>query len=150
MPDKISISTIAKTIALMITIMAGIYGSMSFIDSRVEKIVNDEQFIRKVASYVRPYIIFDEKGSVFMDGGAMQYLEKPPEVVTKDRGDYQISISPKAYLAQAPLIESIGLTIFHISSKRGHGLQWIYELKALFKSGADINEPERFRLEILK
>ncbi|MBW8042278.1 MAG: hypothetical protein FVQ85_20080 [Planctomycetes bacterium] len=150
MPDKISVSTIMKTMVLIFAVLSGIYGSIRFIDSRIEKIVNDEQFIRKVASYVRPYITFDENESILIDGGAMQHLESIPKVSKKDK-NYQIIITPKDYLAHAPLIETFGLSRYDILSKRGRGFQWIYDLHYLGRTvGVEEHPTICFRLEILR
>ena len=47
----------------LLTVFALIYAFQAYLDNRVKNIINDEDFIRKVASNVRPYVIFDEKGS---------------------------------------------------------------------------------------
>ncbi len=154
MPDKISTLTIMKTIALIIVVVAGIYGSIQFIDVRIEHAVNDEQFIRRISSHVRPYVIFDVNESILVDGGAMQYLEKiEVEKGTKD-GDITpvtIVVTPIRHLAYPPLIEKLGAGRFiHTPNpKRGTGHQWIYdELEVVHWETDKI--PVCFRLEILK
>lgn len=152
MSDKISVSTIMKTMVLIFAVLSGIYGSIRFIDSRIEKIVNDEQFILKVASYVRPYITFDVNGSVLVDGGAMYYLQQPPQVETVSKGQYHIIVTPKAYLAHAPMIETIGSANFLITSERGKGFEWNYDVQWLGGVVDDDGKPFLlyFRLEIIR
>ena len=82
MPDKKPISTvmIVKSIlaiaASLVASASVIYGCILFIDSRIEHATNDEQFIIRVSSHVRPYVIFDVNSSILVDGGAMEYLEE--------------------------------------------------------------------------
>jgi len=150
-----------KTIALIIVVVAGIYGSIQFIDVRIEHAVNDEQFIRRVSSHVRPYVIFDVNSSILVDGGAMQYLERiEVEHGTRDVATPQgkvatptlkIVLTPTQHLAYAPLIEKLGAgrLIYTPNPKRGTGHQWIYdELEVVHWE--DDKVPLHFRLEILK
>ena len=60
------------------------------IDSRIEQAINDEQFIRRVSSHVRPYVIFDVNSSILVDGGATQYLEK----IEVEKGTKNASLMP--------------------------------------------------------
>ncbi len=96
----------------IVTAVAAIAGINSYLDSRIERVVNDEHFIRRVSSQVRPYVIFDAT-TIHNDGGAMEYLEEMPEVeVTgqtyenvnpeeKHDSHLEIRITPKGYLAHA-------------------------------------------------
>ena len=155
MPDKISTSTIMKTIALIIAVVASIYGSIQFIDIRIEHAVNDEQFIRRLSSHVRPYVIFDVSSSILVDGGAMQYLEKiEVEETGKKDGTIlpiKIVVTPTRHLAYPPLIEKLGAgRLIHTPNpKRGTGHQWIYAGLEVVHWETD-KTPISFRLEILK
>ena len=155
MSDEISASTIMKTIALIIAVVVGIYGSIQFIDVRIEHAVNDEQFIRRVSSHVRPYVIFDVNSSILVDGGAMQYLEKiEVEETGKKDGTIlpiKIVVTPTHHLTYPPLVEKLGAGRFiHTPNpKRGTGHQWIYAELEVSHWEAD-KTPISFRLEILK
>ena len=154
MPDKISVSTIMKAIVLIIAVVSGIYGSIHFIDVRIEHAVNDEQFIRRVSSHVRPYVIFDVSSSILVDGGAMQYLEKieVKETGTRDSTiPIKIVVIPTHHLAYPPLIEKLGAgrLILTPNPKRGTGHQWIYDELDVVHWEED-KTPISFRLEILK
>lgn len=161
MPDKISTSTIMKTVVLVIALVVGIYGSIQFIDNRIEHAVNDEQFIRRVSSHVRPYVIFDAT-TIYKDGGAMEYLEEIEVEVTgqmyenvspEDKHDthLEITITPKQYLAHAPLIEPLGglRSMIVYDGKRSTKYQWVYQLLIRPPYGGDI-QTQKFRLEILR
>jgi len=69
------VKSILAIVASLVASASVIYGCILFIDSRIEHATNDEQFIRRVSSHVRPYVIFDVNSSILVDGGAMQYLE---------------------------------------------------------------------------
>lgn len=158
MEKRISVLTILTTIGVIIVIVSGIYTLGQYVDNRIKHTVNDEQFIKKVASHVRPYVIFDENETIHVDGGAMQYLEKieVEQVVRKAEEQslpgFNIIITPKSHLAYAPLLETITPTMFYVTHKRGSHHQWIYELTAGWTvEGPDgEKEPSRFRLEILR
>ena len=161
MPDKKPTSTVMKSILLIIAFASSIYGSIRFIDSRIEHATNDEQFIRRVSSHVRPYVIFDVNSSILVDGGAMQSLERiEVEHGTRDLDTPQgkvatptlkIVITPTRHLAYAPLIEKLGAgRLIHTPNpQRGTGHQWIYDELEVVHWESD-KTPVRFRLEILK
>lgn len=162
MPQKEKPTLIARNdIFLIIAVLSAMFLVNTSIDSRIEDAVNDEQFIRRVSSHVRPYVIFDVNSSILVDGGAMQSLERIE--VEHGTGDVdtpqgkvatptlRIVVTPTHHLAYAPLIEKLGTgRLIHTPNpKRGPGHQWIYdELKVLH--WGDANVPLRFRLEILK
>ena len=155
MGKQISISNYLKTILVIIGVVGGIYAFVQFIDFRIEHTVNNEQFIKKVSSHVRPFVIFDENETIFVDGGAMQYLDKiEVEQVMRREGSYpglNIIITPKSHLTYAPLLETFAPTMYNVTYKRGSQHQWIYKLTAELTLGPDDEkEPSRFRLEILR
>ena len=155
MPDKKPTSTvmIIKGILLIAAFAGVIYGCIRFIDSRIERIVNDEHFIRKVASHIRPFVIFDEKESILVDGGAMQYIENIEIVFNEDNKITETIITPKVHLPIAPILESLDEE-FAITSKRGKKFQWIYEMGSIdtmaLESSAIRSGINRFRIEIIK
>lgn len=156
MPDKKPASTVVSmTTILQIAGLVGVlYGCMRFIDSRIEHAINDEQLIKKIASHVRPYVVFDENGSVLVDGGAMQYLEEI-EVgkLTEDDFTIEVTVTPKDHLANAPLIEALSKYEIFAVPERGRGHQWIYKMRieVVRDSGRGEHlQPARFRLEILR
>lgn len=124
------------------------------IDSRIEQAINDEQFIRRVSSHVRPYVIFDVNSSILVDGGAMQYLEKIEVEQTGPQDGtipIKIVVTPTHHLAYPPLVEKLGAgRLIHTPNpKRGTGHQWIYAGLEVVHWETD-KTPISFRLEILK
>jgi hypothetical protein len=158
MEERISVSKILKFFGVIIVIGGFLYGAMQYIDQRIKHSMNDERFIKKVASHVRPYVIFDVNETIHVDGGAMQYLEKiEVKIVARKEKEtglprLDIIITPKNHLAYAPVLETMSLTTFYVAHKRGSRHQWIYELTATSRivGPSDEVELERFRLEILR
>ena len=159
---KSSFRTVCENVAAIIGILVAVFGVVEFIDWRIERAINDEQFMRKVASNIRPYVIFDVDESILVDGGAMQYLEqicveikgetwenaKPEE---KYVYNLKIIVIPKSFLVHAPLIEPLsGLrSIIIYDGERGPGYQWTYEVLIRPPYGGDI-KTQKFRLEVLR
>lgn len=150
-----AISVILAVIVSLITIVGGIYGLSRYIDSRIEHFVNDPKFIRKISTNIRPYVIFDENETIHVDMGAMQYLEKiEVDASLKNKqfdAKLKIIATPKEHLAYAPLMENLSIENIQIPlPERGRGHQWIYNLYLLDRFGGGVQEPMRFRLEILR
>ncbi|MHC4171790.1 MAG: hypothetical protein ACYTBX_08590 [Planctomycetota bacterium] len=103
---------LALSIAVILPV---VFGILEFLDWRIRDAMNDEQFIRKVASHVRPYVIFDANDAIHVNGGAMQYLEKiEVEIGTREGSivPVKINITPKHHLSYPPLIETLGAERF--------------------------------------
>ncbi len=141
-------------LATLFAIIAGLYALPKVIDSHIDKAINNTEFIRKIASHVRPYMIIDSKGSVLVDDGAMQYLQRPPLIKhdAEDENRYNIVLTPKNFLAHPPLIEMMRPFVGYTKSERGSGLDWHYESYIGISVGEEI-EPEpvpKFRIEIIR
>ncbi len=140
----------------VLAIIAGLYALPKFIDSRIDKAINNTEFVRKIASHVRPYIIFDTNETILLDRGGWQYLKEKPKVIFADKdleGDFQVIVTPKDCLHQAPLIESLCTCEFIISWQRGKGFEWIYYLdfvEATIHWEEGKNPLHKFRLEIIR
>ncbi len=156
-----SLKAFMVIVGAIIAAIAAIAGINSYLDSRIERVVNDEQFIRKVSSQVRPYVIFDAT-TIHKDGGAMEYLEEIEVEVTgqtyknvnpEEKHDYllEITITPKQYLAHAPLIEPLGglRSMIIYDGERSTKYQWVYTVLVRPPYGGDI-KTQKFRLEILR
>lgn len=145
-----------STLGWLIAIIVAIVSFNQCIDSRINSAMNDEGFIRKIASHVRPYIICDSNETILVDGGAMQYLQGPPKIIFNKKNPEDgllMVVTPKDYLHQAPLIDSLCLCNFLISSQRGKGLEWNYDMEYLggVQHWEDDEKPvHKFRLEIIR
>jgi len=132
------------------TIVAAIYGIIQFIDWRIERKIHEEPFLRKISASLRPMVIFDENGSILLDQGAMEVLEKIE--VLRPAGDgnvpTEILIHPKRHLANAPLLQTLENELIDIAVSRGKGYEWRYQLEYQMFDHV-VTEKRRFRLEVL-
>ena len=136
-----------KNFFWLLGIFALFYALNIYIDQRVEKKINDPQVIQKIVAKVRPAIIFDLKGSIINDMGGMQYIEDIHVEVT-DQHLCKIVVTPKAYMAQAPILTSMDEeNQYLISIKRSLKFNWEYTLEVVV--GVGIKESSHFRLEVL-
>jgi hypothetical protein len=148
---------------LFIGIVGAIIGAASMYFSLVNRIntvvelkLSDENYMNKLISNLRPYVIFDQNESVIIDAGAMEYIDsiKVNGVITdlsdgrKVKRPKEIIISPKKFLALEPSLQSYD-EHYEIRQKRGQKFDIIYEL---VEGGVFMQESSqyRFRLEIIK
>jgi hypothetical protein len=132
----------------VIAVIGGIYGFMVFIDKRIENRIRDDAFLRKLASAIRPSVIFDHNGSVLIDQGAMHFIEAI-YIELDEPGPYpkRIVIQPKQHLPYAPLLTPLESDMANISTSRGKKHDWVYTLDYFMTS--DERETLRYRLEII-
>ena len=139
---------------VLIGTLAAVFALDSYIDYKVDRKLQDEALLQKVASYVRPALIFDTEGRVLFDMGAWQYLQgidvqrsKNPLVPEK------VVITPKNYLRNPPLLTTVEMWQFNIKSSRGKGITWEYTFERgvflPFITEGREQQPPRFRLEIV-
>ncbi|MCH8011277.1 MAG: hypothetical protein IIA61_04910 [Candidatus Marinimicrobia bacterium] len=149
--DKRKLTTleIMKVFAGIVLTLAALYGVYSYIDWRIERKINNPEFIRKISSNIRPSVVFDSRQSIEIDLGAMQFIEKIEVIPSKDpRFPKKIVVSPKEYLAHAPFLTTLDETEFAIMVERGQKFDWVYHL-AISEYLGNIKKT-RFRLEIVK
>jgi hypothetical protein len=97
-----------KNIGMILGVIVSILVVIGLMDKRIENKLHDPEFISKVADEVKlPFVIFDENNSIVVDNGAMNIIEKI-SINRKDRRSIsEIIITPKKYLAIAPILESL-------------------------------------------
>lgn len=141
---------VVEVFSVLVLLVGGIYGLTSFIDSRIKSVVTDESYVRRIASEVRPSVIFDSKGSILFDQGAMRYLDEI-EVVggTNFLQNFPVRIvlKPKQYLPQPPLLTCLEDISLVVKPERGPKFDWVYPLET---SGGTELPVYRFRMEILQ
>jgi len=142
-------------LATLFGIVGGFFILIQVVDWRIKTTVYNEEFVRKVASHVRPYMIIDPKGTVLVEGGAKQYLQRLPLITNdgKKYPRYYIVLTPKNFLALPPLIEIMSPFGGGVKSERGSGLDWNYEvyIGGSFTDNENEIEPVlKFRIEIIR
>jgi len=139
----------SSKILLILLLISYLVGFHYYVNYKVDKKINDPEFLLELSAKVRPALIFDANGTVHADMGARELIE-PINVAKKGKhaDDLQITITPKKHLAYPPLIETINLFSFTQEVRRGKDNQWVYDLT---QTGCtDCEKVPRFRLEILK
>jgi hypothetical protein len=139
-------------------VVGAFYGIVSFIDSRIEKKLTDETTLRRVASMVRPSCIFDEKGSVIFDSGAMQAVESINLQFTDKKDEFLsklpriITVKFNKHLAYPPILSVLDSYEVYVGEERGPMFEWIFTIGY---SGGVVSDQKtfgtrcRYRLEIL-
>lgn len=146
------IGAIVTVIALIFTITSSIISSL---DKKIEAKISDPNFIKKLAKEIQlPFLVFDENNVVLSDVGGYELLESF-EVIKNEKGDISaIRITPKSYLAMAPILENIGTNMNFLEPKRIENISWLFEVDTGyggFLVTESYKEPIRkFRLTIIK
>ena len=134
---------------LIIGLIAGAIAVFGFTDSRVAKIKEDPNFMQEVAKQVRPYIIFNEKGSILFDNGASKFIDDLEINVDEKRdtfSDFTINVHFNKHFSYLPYLESLNGNEFDIEGNRGKKHDWIYKLQQ-YKSS---RQNYIFRLELIQ
>jgi len=147
---KITGWTIFKGFLWILGAVGVLYAFHLHIKQVVQDYPNSPEFMRKVASQVRPSVIFDGKGSVVADLGAMQYIAEIKVQIGKDPTyPEKIIVTPTKHLPQAPLLQVVDENSFHIKAERGMKYDWVYTLRGIVMLGLS-DKPALFRLEIIQ
>ncbi len=135
-------------LAAVSTVFGTIYVAMKFVDSRISTALNDPSMVRRIALAAHPEMIIDQKGTVLIDRGAMDYIadirvtQNSSNPVVADT----ITITPHRYMAHPPLVTSVGAALMHANAQRGQKLDWVIKLE--YNSWSE-DEPNRLRIEII-
>lgn len=138
---------ILKIIIAGISIIGSIYGFTKFIDDRISKKLGNAEFVKGIAQLLRPYAIFNEKGEIIVDRGAMAFIEDIKITMdSKDKLPQEISLKLKEHQATAPILLSLDNDMCTIKEKRGKKFDWIYSIKY---HGWNNKDERRFNVEIV-
>ena len=132
----------------VLTVVLGLLGLGHYVDGRIENKLNNPEFVRMVADKVRlPFVVFDQDKSVIADTGAMDYIDK----IEINKGE--MIISPKRYMAVAPILESFDAKIEFEEPIRGENFDFIYRRVEMAMVWADRyagKAPKaKFRLQLI-
>jgi len=146
----INTKVILTVISLILGLFLGVIGLESYIDGRIDKKIEDPNYLNRIATKLRPSIIFDSYGSIIADQGGMEYIDNIQ--VTRNNEDPKftaksIIITPKDFLAQQPLLTSLDQNNYSIIAKRGKKYDWNYNLSLISWTE---NTSSVFRLEIIR
>lgn len=141
---------IPEVVNLVIAV-AVVWAAWKFIDWRIERVVSDENYIRRVAALVRPSVIFDSRKRILADLGAMRYIDKidiegTAAQIPKFPG--KIVVHPKRHLSIAPMVTCIeGGVGARFTTERGEHFDWIFTTEDVAGFELDLYH---FRLDLLE
>jgi len=132
------------TVISGILIVVGFFiGADNYISDKIDEKITDESYINKLAQVLRPFAIFDKKGTIQYDHGGERYIEKINVNIKKD-GDFDsIVITTKEFLQNPPILIYIGYDNYAYSSERIDTYKWKFKLSSLdflIFSGKDKSE----------
>jgi hypothetical protein len=137
--------------AVILGVIGSVYGFKNYVDGLVNKKLESSETIDKISRLIRPSLIFDNKGVILADLGAMEHIKsinlgynegREPTLPTR------IEVTFKKFLALPPLLTSLDSYSYNEKVNRGQGLSWIFELEPLSYT-SDIGY-FRFRVEVLR
>ncbi len=135
--------------AALVALVGAVYGALRYLDHRIDKRIQDESFMRKLATALRPAVIFDENGSILIDQGAVELIENIE--VRHDPGTRlptEIVVSPRRHLVHAPFIQPMESELFDVTPSRGRRFVWSLRLEYRMTDDA-FDGRRRFRMEII-
>ena len=144
---------ILQVLASIAALVSIVYGFKKYVESLVTKKLESGETIDRISRLIRPSVIFDNKGVILADLGAMEYL-KSLDLAYDDKIQelpIRVEVKCKKFLALPPLLTSLDNYSYLEKSTRGKELSWVFELDpGSYVIGDGKEGYFRFRLEILK
>jgi hypothetical protein len=138
---------VLEIILAVIALIGSIYGFVKFIDSRIKKKLKDSEFVKHVIQLLRPYAIFNEKGEIIVDRGALSFIEDIEILLSeKEKLPQKITIKLKEHNATAPILLSLDNDMCTIKESRGKKFEWLYNIEY---HGWNEKDERRFNIEIV-
>jgi hypothetical protein len=142
---------------IILTVASLLWAATVWVDSRVEKAVLDEGYLRTLAARVRPSCIVNTRNTVELQHGAEDYIDTV--VVTPSPGvnGYDLLIKAKRHLAYAPLVTALNVSLHPQVTERQDGHNWkitmtpqlTYSPLTTDNGGFNTNVVHRFLVEVL-
>ncbi len=105
-----------------------------YVDWRIDQKLSDEALLKKIGMTARPFCIFNSKGSVLFDSGAMKFIGYPGKNpidlsdVGKDGRAGHITIHFNQLFTYPPTLTVIGAGLDTSKPERGPGYDWTYTM----------------------
>ena len=141
-----------------------VVGFNNYLDWKIDQKLSDEALLRKIGMTARPFCIFNSKGGIRFDSGAMQFIGDPSKPgkdcfdfadFTKEGFPQQITVHFNHLFTYAPILTVTGMGLTSTSAKQGSGYDWVYTIywaSALAAEEGKTPPPtdeQDYRLEIL-
>jgi hypothetical protein len=134
-----------------IVLLVAYHGLNSYIDSRIDSKIHNADFLKKLSRSVRPSLVFDEKGSILADIGAVPFVSNI-SVSKGPKDSLKITVSSVEYLGIEPVLEALD-DQYAIRAERGQKFDWVFHLtgiQMLVLQSSPKRDGGRFRLEIIR
>ncbi len=151
MPDIVKdiLKPTLPSIITILVILGGLFAFNDFLNNRIDNRINDAEYISKLSKSLRPYLIFNQNGSIVYDHGAESLLDSiSVDFILNFNMDkpIKIIIYPKKFLKVKPLLECLTGIGYQEKASR-HGFKsWEYVLDVNSYGEAENN---LFMIEIL-
>jgi len=100
-----------------------------YIEYKINKVIQSEEFHRHLQERLRPTMIFDQNGSVFLDKGGWKWI-KDLKVLKDKRGFVEKIFVTLKDSNMFPILTSLDNTVnYSIKIVHGKGLEVLYELE---------------------
>jgi len=130
----------------LIGFLVGLITMFLFVKNLVYQTATEEEFLHRVASHVRPALIFDENFSILADQGGTEYIEDIDISLNEGGVPTQMVVHAKTHLSYQPFLQSMTANDYLITAKRGKKYDWIFTFKQFGRGG---DERHIFRIEII-
>lgn len=145
------LKVVYAVVGAIVFLVAAYHGLNSYLDSRIDSKINNADFLKKLARSVRPSLVFDEKGSIVADMGAVPFVNNI-SVSKGPKDSFKIVVSPVEYLGVEPVLEALDDN-YTIRAERGQKFDWVFHLsgiQTLVLESSPKRDRQRFRLEIIR
>jgi len=144
-----SIKRMVNAVTTISILLGALFGASKYIDWRVTQKLKDPNVLCELASRVRPSVVFDAEDKILADLGGLNYIDRVHVERTTNLMPVRIILTPKHFLAQAPLLTSLDAVELSGAEQpvRGPGITWVYNI-GVFNMMADVPHM-RFRIEII-
>src|SRR4030042_3709282 len=123
------LKVIYAVVGTIIFLFAAYHGLNSYIDLRIDSKIYNADFLKKLARSVRPSLVFDEKGSILADMGAVAFVTNI-SVSKGPKDSLKITVSPVEYLGMEPVLEALD-DQYTIRAERGQKFDWVFHLAGI-------------------
>jgi hypothetical protein len=118
------IKSLAAVLGVLAVIGGAIYGVPAWVHKEAQNAVLNEKFLGTLAARIRPTCVFDSRGAIEADLGAMEYLEDIRVTPAPQVYGFEVVVKANRHLAYAPLVTGISADLFPQSATRGRLHEW--------------------------
>jgi hypothetical protein len=148
-------SAIRWCVVIVITVLSIVGGMVvldNHVDNKIDKKIHSQEYIHKLSSTLRPYLIFNYKGNFLVKHGAETLIDTL--IISKDYINektafrhIEIIIHPTQFLKYKPIIKPITPLSYKQTTERLGNISWKYnfDVSTIFNYEKEIE----FQLELI-